>query len=113
MSMSIGSMKKASWLITLLTLTLLLSSCFQKLEVTPEEVVSEINAKLIAGDEKEKIEAYFKNKDLDSSFDNYAQRYQSIIRHPESGFHAIVIYIYVDENQSFIRAEVNDSYTFL
>ena len=87
--------------------------CFTKLDTTPEEVEKKINTSLKPGDAPERIEAYFKKESLGLSYDKYQGRYQSIIRHPESNFHAITIYIYVDKNKRFIRVEANDSYTFL
>ena len=91
----------------------LLQGCMQTLDVTPAEVTSEINAQLKSGDSAFKIEDYFKSKGLSASFDAYSNRYQSIIRHPDSNFHAITIYIYVDNDKNFKSVEANDSYTFL
>lgn len=79
--------------------------------MTPSEVVTQIEASLRPGDSSEKIEAYFTQQELSASFDRSQQRYQSIIRHPESNYHAIVVYVYVDKERRFTRAEANDSYT--
>lgn len=97
----------------LFILLLVLQGCIATLDVTPEEVVSEINSALKQGDDAAKIEEYFATKKLGVSFDKYQNRYQSNIRHPESGFHAITIYVYVDSNKGFLGAEAFDSYTFL
>ena len=80
---------------------------------TPKEVEPEINSSLKPGDSADKMEAYFENEGLVLSYDRFQGRYHSIIRHPESNFHAITIVIFVDEKRRFIRAEADDSYTFL
>ncbi len=92
---------------------LMLAGCFPTLDITPEEVEEKINSTLKPGDSAEKIEAYFEKEGLGSSYDRFLNRYQSIIRHPESNFHAITIYVYVDENKRFIRIQADDVYAFL
>ena len=91
----------------------LLTGCCPHLGIAPEDVVAEINEALKPGDGSDAIEAYFKKAKLSASYDNFANRYQGIIRHPESNCHAIVIYVNVDENGKFVSVEVRDSYTFL
>ncbi len=86
---------------------------FPTLDTTPQELEININAALKSGDSAQKIEEYLTSQELDSSYDGYSNRYQGIIRHPDSNFHAIVFYIYVDKNKAFIKVEANDSYTFL
>ena len=81
------------------------------LDVTTAEVLNQIEASLGPGDSSERIEAYFAQRGLGASFDRFQQRYQSIIRHPDSNYHAIVIYVYVDEDRRFTRAEAYDTYT--
>jgi len=87
------------------------TSCGPTLEVTPSDVVAQINSSLVPGDGSEEIEAYFESRELDASFDRSSQRYQGIITHPDSNYHAIVIHIYVDERRRFVRAEARHSYT--
>jgi len=93
--------------------SLMLVGCLSTLDTTPREVEEKINSYLKTGDGAEKIEAYFKKEGLEVSYDRFSNRYQSIIRHSESNFHAITIYVYVDENKKFIRVESDNSYTFL
>jgi hypothetical protein len=90
-----------------------LQGCFPTLDTTPQEIEANINASLLPGDSSLKIEEYLASQKLESSYDEYNNRYQGIIRHPDSNFHAITFHIYVDDNKAFIRAEANDSYTFL
>lgn len=92
---------------------LMLAGCVSTLDITPKEVEAKINSSLKPGDSAAKIEAYFENEGLGLSYDRFQDRYHSIIRHPESNFHAITIVIFVDQNKRFIRAEADDSYTFL
>jgi hypothetical protein len=91
----------------------MLAGCVSKLDITPQEVEAKINASLKVGDSSEIIEAYFKQEGLGFSYDKHESRYQSIIRHPKSDFHAIIIYIYIDNQKGFLKAEAHDSYTFL
>jgi len=86
---------------------------FPTLDVNPQDVESGINTALKPGDSAEKIEEYLASQQLESFYDRFSSRYQGIIRHPDSNFHAITFYIYVDKNKTFTRAEANDSYTFL
>lgn len=105
-------MKSIYLLLVLLSLPLI-AACAPTLDVTAEEVEHRINEELKAGDGADEIEAYFKNEGLSVSYDEFNSRYQSIIRHPESNYHAITIYIYVDKDGNFVKAEANDSYTSL
>ena len=102
---------KAATISAFILLSASACACGPTLDVTPSEVVSQIEASLGPGDNSEKIEAYFAEQELGASFDRFNQRYQSIIRHPDSNYHAIVIYVYVDKEHRFTRAEANDSYT--
>ena len=97
----------------LLQLNIAIQVLFPTLDINPQDIESSINAALKPGDRAEKIEEYLASQKLESSYDEFSSRYQGIIRHPDSNFHAITFYIYVDKNKSFTRAEANDSYTFL
>ena len=87
--------------------------CLSTLDTTPDEVEAKINSSLKPGDSAELIEKYFDEEGLGLSYDRFANRYNSIIRHPKSNYHAITIDVYVDEEKRFIRVEANDSYTLL
>ena len=89
----------------------LLSGCGPTLDITPQEVESEINKVLSPGDSAEAIEAFFAKKGWSLSYDQYQNRYQSTIRHPESNYHAISIYLYVDDEKCFLRVEAKNTYT--
>ena len=104
-------LSRAATITVLILLTASSGGCVPTLDVTPSEVLDRIESSLRPGDNAEKIEAYFDQQQLDASFDRFNQRYQSIIRHPKSNYHAIVIYIYVDEERRFTRAEAKNSYT--
>lgn len=99
--------------IALLTVVVFTVGCFPTLDVTPVEVERQFRVALKPGDSAEVIEQYLHGRGLTGSYDNYQSRYQSIIRHPDSEFHAIVIYIFVDKQKKLIKVEANDSYTFL
>lgn len=87
-------------------------SCLPTLDTTPAEVVDEIHAHLQPGAPREAVEWYLAQAGFHYSFDRFANRYQAIIRHPDSSFHAISIYIYLSPEGFFERAEARDSYTF-
>lgn len=97
----------------LLSVGLLMSGCLPKLDVTPEKVEAEISSVLKPGDNAEAIEGYLRKRGLEFSYDKFSNRYQAIIRHPESNFHAITIHILLDSQKRFTGVEANDSYTFL
>ena len=90
-----------------------LSGCFPTLDTTPEEVEADISSALKPGDAAETIEAYLRKRGLGFSYDRFANRYQAIIRHPDSNFHAITIHILLDPQKRYAGVEADDSYTFL
>ena len=85
-------------------------------KIAAEDVRVAIEGKLTVGADTNRIESFFERHDLPYDYDRYANRYQSIIR-DVSRFpwvdKAIVIYIYVDHEKKFVRAEVRESLTFL
>ncbi len=92
---------------------LFVSGCLPTLDTTPEKVEAEITAALKPGDSAEAIETYLRKRELEFSYDRFANRYQAIIRHPDSNFHAITIHILLDAQKRFAAVEADDSYTFL
>lgn len=100
-------------IITALVIFVFVVGCEPTLDISPQEVESSFNQSLKPGDGAEKIEKYFRNEGLVFSFDEFSGRYQSIIRHPDSNYHAITIHVYVDSGKNFVRVEANDSYTSL
>lgn len=106
-------MKASKFKLACVALIGFLSACSPTLDVTPDQAEQKINAALSPGDSSAKIEAYFKIEGLGATYNKFGKRYQSIIRHPDSDFHAITIHVYVDENKTFLKVEADDSYTFL
>jgi len=86
--------------------------CGPTLDVSPVQVEAQFEAALNPGDSASAIEAYFATQGLEATYDKHSDRYQSIIRHPDSNFHAISIYVNVDEQQRFAGVEARDSYTW-
>jgi hypothetical protein len=99
--------------VAILGLAVLSSGCYQTLDTTPEQVKTEISSALRPGASSTDIEAYFQGRGLEFSYDQYLSRYQAIIRHPKSNFHAITIHIVVDQQKRYVSVEAEDSYTFL
>jgi hypothetical protein len=76
-----------------------------------QQVRVELQASLKPGDSDAAIQQFFKQRGLGFSYDRFSNRYQSIIREPNSNFHAVVIYINVDREKRFVSGEARDSYT--
>ena len=95
----------------LLALTVHVGACAEDNLPTAAQVQNDLRSALKAGDSSEKIEAFFRNRSLTTSYDKYAHRYQSIIRSPTSNFRAVVIYVNVDSERRFLSAEAHDSFT--
>lgn len=84
--------------------------------MTKEKVEEMIKRELRVGSSTEDIEAFYKKNNISYSYDNFAKRYQSTIRNiPTMPWldKSIGIYIYVDDEKKFLKAEVDYSYTFL
>ena len=101
------------FIVILFSAGLLSSGCFRMLDTTADVVETEISSALKSGDNVEAIEGYLRKRGLAFSYNRFANRYQAIIRHPESDFHAITIHILLDSEKHFKGVEANDSYTFL
>lgn len=99
--------------VILLLAAFFLTGCFPTLERTPEKVVADISSTLKLGDPAETIEAYFREHGLQFSYNRVDNKYQAIIRHPDSNFHAISIHVLLDSQKRYAGVEANDSYTFL
>lgn len=81
---------------------------------TSTTVSDRIESELSPGSTSERIEKFFVNAGLAYSYDRFNMRYQSIIRDASTDSrvdHAIVIHIYVDSQQRYVRHEVRDSFT--
>jgi hypothetical protein len=88
-----------------------LMSCSSGLNTTPEAIEAEISAALHKGASAEAIERYLDQRNLTFSYDRFSNRYQTIIRDPESDAHAITIYILLDDQKRYADVEARDSYT--
>lgn len=78
------------------------------------EVELSIHTELQVGAASQAIEEYFDRHGIAYSYDKFARRYQAIVRNVAISSdvdQAIVIYVYVDEEKRFQRAEAHDSFT--
>ena len=87
--------------------------CPAFVETSLETINGQLLAALDSGDEAAEIESALSSLGISFSRDRFQGRYQGVIRHPSSNFHAIRIHIYVDEENKFRSIEVNDSFTVL
>ena len=105
--------KLVSFLLIMLTIT---TGCAED-AVTSGKIEKLIGETLEVGDSSLEIESFLKQNEITFAFDRFNVRYQGLINDPSKykpeGYHSIVIYIYVDENKAFKRAEVRDSYTII
>ena len=85
--------------------------CSGGVDTTPEAVEAEISAALHKGDSAEAIERYLEQRNLPFSYDRFNNRYQSIIRDPDSNAHAITILVLLDDQKRYVDVEARDSYT--
>jgi hypothetical protein len=80
-------------------------------------IASAIEGKLSPGDDRSLIERVTAELGARCSLDTFNRRYQCIIRDPNPelpiGYHAISIYLYLDEQNRFLRSEVRDSYSMI
>src|SRR5258708_8440802 len=100
------------WILGPLLLACLSASiaCGREAEaMTKEHIRSLITKELTRGTRSDLVEAFFKRHDLNFDYDRFANGYQGLVR--VSQYHAITIYIYLDADKKFARAEVEDSFT--
>jgi hypothetical protein len=95
----------------LLALTPHVGACADDNLPTAAQVQNDLRTALKVGDSSEKIESFFRNRSLPTTYDKYGRRYESIIRSPTSNFRAVVIYVNVDAEKRFLTAEAHDSFT--
>ena len=96
-------------------LTLALVGCSDASDVTKaEDVEKRLNASLKIGASINEVESTLVRLEIEYSFDKYASRYQGIIRDTGGPMdHAVVVYVYMDENGKLTMVETHDSYTGL
>ncbi len=104
---------KITSLLASIILGLTLAGCSGSSDITnAAEVQEELDDLLQVGASKEYIEATLVRLNIGHSFDKYASRYQGIIRNAGGPMdHAVVVYVYMDENDKLTRVETHDSYT--
>lgn len=75
-----------------------------------------VAAELHSGDSAEKIRKFYSDHSITYSYDSDLRRYEAfyILPKPElDRGHTLQVYIYVDKNGGFLRADIADSYTGL
>ena len=85
-------------------------------QVGANEIRGLIAKELPARSSSDAIESFFEKHKLQYSYDRFMRRYQAILRDATSipgQDHAVVIYVYIDSDGAFVRAEVHDSFTGL
>jgi hypothetical protein len=107
-------MTKTSIIVLMLFPLLAMYGCQDKDKAAVADMEGLIQQNLKPGDPAAKIEAFFKQHNLPYGFDRFNQRYESTMDLPGRKIESVVtIYIYVNEDRSFKRAEVRMSYTYL
>jgi hypothetical protein len=82
--------------------------------VIAQETENLIASELAEGANQAAIEEFFRRHNIPFTFDDFASRYQAIIRDVSDDPRAkqsVIIYIYVDEEHRLLRTEVFDSFT--
>jgi len=93
----------------------LLVGCKDPDEVLRAQIERDLWSSLAVGDPAEKIERVLKEKRMDFSFDEFAQRYQTGVDPNEKRMvqRVVSVWVYVDDSKRLTRIEVRNSYTFL
>lgn len=102
------------FLLSLTALAISAGACSEGARTSVKVVEAMINSELPVGSSSQQIEQFFQKHGLPFSYDRFSKRYNSIIRNvsPQPNTdHAIVIYLYVDDEGKFTRAEIRDSFT--
>ena len=103
----------------LLTLVLAASvlGCHQDGNVMDAKKLREIvAAQLHTGDPAEKIRAFYSEHNIDYLYDKDLKRYEAGYPLPKAELdrgHTLQLFIYVDKDGGFLRADIGDSYTGL
>jgi hypothetical protein len=96
-----------------IVLALALVGCSDASDVTKaDDVEKQLNATLKVGASINEVESTLGRLNIEHSFDKYASRYQGIIRNTGGPMdHAVVVYVYMDDNGKLTMVETHDSYT--
>jgi hypothetical protein len=103
----------------LLTLVLgfMLLGCHQKWTGMNAAKLKEIVAtELHPGDSAEKIKQFYSEQNIQYLYDKDLRRYEAFYQLPRAELergHTLQVHIYVDQEGSFLRADIADSYTGL
>ena len=108
-------MRRISIVLLLLLLHLLAgASCMsQKQDKMVAAIENEIAQELQVGDSFEEIESFLKDHGMVYDFDYDSGRFQARLPEDERKADNIAIYLYVDIDGRFLRAEVERVYTYL
>jgi hypothetical protein len=79
-------------------------------EMQRADVEAIVNRELEQGDSRAEIEAFLNRHGIKYTFDDYMKRYQCLISDTGRSYHAIRIYIYIDERDLFKEADIRDLY---
>ena len=90
-----------------------LFGCEQKPELSSKQVKANIVQELKVGDDSITIENHLNSQNISFTYDKHTNKYQGIIRNQKSNLHAITISIVLDNQQRYVKVDVNDSYTSL
>ena len=88
-----------------------LGICPPFVERSLNDLRTEFEEQVAVGDDANLIEAALLDLGVSFSWDKFTNRYQGIIRHPSSNFHAIVIHVYVDKERRYESIDIHDSFT--
>jgi hypothetical protein len=72
---------------------------------------TEFRTALRPGDTIADVEAAFKSRGIDASYDRFQNMYHGIIRSKKTAFYAIEIDVKLDAEKRVVSVEVNESYT--
>lgn len=79
--------------------------------IKAKEVQANLESSLAIGASRNEVEAVLGRLNIDHSYDKYASRYQGIIRNAGGPMdHAIVVYVYMNQDGKLTRVEAHDSY---
>jgi hypothetical protein len=75
------------------------------------DVRAEFRTALRPGDPSEKVEAVFRSRELDVSYDKFQNLYHGTMRSKHTTFYAIEIDVKLDAEKKVASVDVNESYT--
>ena len=85
--------------------------CPPFVDTSLRDLRAEFEGRVKVGDAPSVVETALSDLGVSFSWDRFQGRYQGIIRHPSSSWHAVVVIVYVDEQRRFKAIEIHDSFT--